>query len=69
MCLRLHELENTRLKMSHKILAEGRLKENIALISDPRRRTNFLEKHLMMLFLNVDKIFSYQKDVKKYMIR
>lgn len=34
----LHELENTRLKMSHKILAEGRLKENIALISDPRRK-------------------------------
>lgn len=27
--------------------------------------TNILEKHLMMLFLNVDKIFSYQKDVKK----
>lgn len=34
----LHELENTRLKMSNKTLAEGRLKEIIALISDPRRR-------------------------------
>lgn len=34
----LHELGNTRLKMSHKKSARGRLTGNIRLISDPSKR-------------------------------
>lgn len=64
----LQELENTSLKMSHK-KPVGRSRKNIELISAPRKRNEEFRKYLIVLFLNVDKIFSHQKDVRKSMIK